>query len=75
MTYIITVGDRAGVFRTFEEKTFEDAKRRYFDCRERFPDKHLSVHNEETYDVDLVDGRYVVDEGLTDEEKEALDGV
>ena len=72
MSYVIRVCDRGGVYRSFEEKTFEDARRRYFDCKEEWPDKALTCHNEEKYDAEWVDDRWVIDDGMTSEEKEAL---
>jgi hypothetical protein len=75
MSYVVRVGDRGGVFRSFEERTFDLVLKRYAECMAEWPDKVLTVHNEEKYDAEWVDDRWIIDDGMTDEEKEALDGV
>lgn len=75
MSYVVRVCDRGGCFRSFEEKTFQAALERYRACKAEWPAKVLTVHNEEKYDAEWVDDRWVVDDGMTDEEKEALDAV
>jgi hypothetical protein len=74
VTYVVRVGG-IGAFLSFEEKTFEKALERYRACREIHPDKLLTVHNEEKYDADWDGERWVVFDGMTQEEKEALDAV
>jgi len=75
MSYIVTVGDRGGVFRTFERETFDAARRDYLESKERWPDKFVVMTNEEKGEVEWVDDRFVHWSGLTKEEKEALDAV
>lgn len=75
MSYVVRVMDRGGCFRSFEEETFARALERYRQCAAEWPDKALTVYNEEKCDAEWVDDRWVFDPGMTTEEKEALDAV